>query len=114
MMNNDNNEMKGISILVNSFKYFLEHAFIISYEGSYRLLVIHRWRLMTDRCYKTLKGARIAFLKLYSERRWKDQDEPEWSSFYNPGIEHFNPQTSKIESWNQTRTYSNDYMEQAR
>lgn len=90
-------DMQGISILANSVKYFLEHAFIIDYEDSYRLLVIHRWKLLTDRCYKTLKGARIAFLKLYNNRRWQEKDVPEWSNFYNPGVEYYNLQTAQIE-----------------
>lgn len=77
-------EMKGISLLANSFKYFLGHAFIINYGGCYRLLVIHNWSLTTDRWYKTLRGARMAFLRLYQDRRWQKEDSPEWTSFYSP------------------------------
>lgn len=97
MMIRTKKDMKAISVLVNSVKYFLEHAFIIDYDDYYRLLVIHRWKLLTDRCYKTLKGARVAFIKMYSSRSWKDEDIPEWSHFYNPGIEYLNFKTARVE-----------------
>lgn len=90
--------MLKISMLTNAYKYFLEHVFIIAYEKSYRLLIIHKWQLVEDRDYKTLRGAKIAFTRLFGDQRWKEYDEPEWSRFYNPGEQYFNPITNFIES----------------
>ncbi len=73
-----------ISILINYVYYFLETLFIMTVEGGYRLLVIHEGKLLTDKTYKTAKGARIAFSKLYGVRAWRDDVKAEWSRFYSP------------------------------
>lgn len=86
-----------VSILANSYKYFVEHVLIILHDDCYRLLVIHKWQLLTDQCYKTLRGAKIAFSRLYNQKKWKKEVEPEWSDFYVPGVEYFDNKTNTIE-----------------
>ncbi len=92
------NEIDKISVLKNSYNYFLEHVLIIRYSDYYRLLVINEWKLLMDRRYTSLKGARIAFLKFYQNRCWKVELEPEWSEFYDPGAECLNEISHKIET----------------
>lgn len=90
-------KIEKIAVLKNSYKYFIEHALIISHGDYYRLLVIHEWELLTDQCYKSPKGAKIAFLRLYKHRCWKVGVEPEWSDFYDPGVEYLNQISNRIE-----------------
>ena len=73
-----------ISRLVNSIYYFIESVFIIAEKQGYRLVAIHQGNLLTDQTYKTAKGARIAFLKFWSYRVWRDGVKPKWSHFYPP------------------------------
>ena len=73
------------STLNDSFKFFIEHALILRYKEYYRLLIIHKNELLADRKYKTLKGAKIAFLKFFGQRAWKINLKPEWCDFYTPG-----------------------------
>jgi len=74
-----------ISLLTNSYKYLLEHALILRYQGNkFRLLIIHEGKVLTDRPYKTIKAARIAFARFYSSRKWHEETEAEWSELYNP------------------------------
>ncbi|MCP5104732.1 MAG: hypothetical protein GY950_15210, partial [bacterium] len=54
-----------ISLLINSIYYFIESVFIMELREGYRLLVLHRGRVLADEIYKTVKGARIAFVKMY-------------------------------------------------
>ena len=76
--------LESRAFLENAYKYQIRTAVILSYGDRYRLLVIHEHRLLADRYYTTLKGARIGFLRLFGHKAWKKHDEPEWSSF-----EHF-------------------------
>lgn len=94
--NVEKRKLKKISVLKNSYKYFIEHALIISYGDCYRLLIIHEWELLTDQYYKSPKGAKIAFLKFYENRCWKKGVEAEWSDFYEPGIAYLDQISNKI------------------
>jgi hypothetical protein len=73
-----------ISRLINSIYYFIEFVFIIAENEGYRLVVIHQGELLTNQIYKTAKGARIAFLKFWGYRAWKEGVKPKWSIFYPP------------------------------
>jgi len=73
-----------IMFLINSINYFLESVFIIIERHSYRLVVINDDHILTDRRYRTLKGARIAFSKFYCERRWEKKIPARWSHAYPP------------------------------
>jgi len=73
-----------ITKLVNAVFYFLEHVFIINSTGDYRLLVIHRKRVLWDKNYKSIKGARIAFSKRFGKMACKHLKKNIWSHRYRP------------------------------
>lgn len=73
-----------MSLLINSIYYFIESVFIMAVEEGYRLVVIHQGSLLTDEIYKTARGARIAFLKRYGNKAWRDGVKADWSRFYPP------------------------------
>lgn len=67
-------------ILINSAYYFLECVYILYNKENYHLVVLHHGRVLTDRNYKTLKGAKIAFQKLYKNKSWKPGVKASWTS----------------------------------
>ncbi|HLP45037.1 MAG TPA: hypothetical protein VK469_03785 [Candidatus Kapabacteria bacterium] len=73
-----------ISVLTNSIYYFIESVYIMTGKNGYRLIVIQQRRLLTDEIYKTPRGARIAFLKFYGHKAWKEGVKANWSKFYSP------------------------------
>jgi len=74
-----------IVLLINSPHYFLECVFILlEKEDSYRLLVIHNKRILTDARYSTIKGAKIGFCKYYDKKRWSKNVKSIWSYPYPP------------------------------
>jgi hypothetical protein len=75
---------KEISLLVNSAYYFIECVFILRLRDHFRLVALHHGTVLTDACYRTLKGARIAFAKKYKKKAWKEEVKAEWSVFYDP------------------------------
>ncbi len=74
----------NISLLINSIYYFIESVFIMVVKEGYRLVVIHHGRLLTDEIYKTARGARVAFLKRFGYKAWREGVKAEWSLFYAP------------------------------
>ena len=75
---------KEISLLTNSIYYFIECVFILRLHNRFRLVALHHGTVLTDECYRTLKGARIAFAKKYKKKAWDEQVKAEWSLFYDP------------------------------
>lgn len=73
-----------ISTLSNSMSFFIDAAYIVAKDENFRLVVIHNKRLLADENYKSAKGARIAFLKLFWYKAWKEDVKPEWTHFYKP------------------------------
>lgn len=73
-----------ISSLFNAVEYFFETVFIMTAKDGYRLLVVHYNELLTDKIYKTARGARIAFSKIYKYKAWSDGVKANWSLFYSP------------------------------
>jgi hypothetical protein len=73
-----------ISRLVNSVYYSIRTCFIMTMTNKeeFRLLAIHGKKILTDRNYPTLRGARIAFRKLFKNHSWSEAVVPEWSHFY--------------------------------
>ncbi len=57
---------------------------IVLSGDDYRLIVVHNGKLLAEDTYKSAKGARIAFLKLYWHHAWQDNIKPQWTSFYSP------------------------------
>jgi hypothetical protein len=47
-------------------------------------VVNHNGKILYDKVYKTLRGAKIAFSKLFNHRGWKEHLKAEWSIFYKP------------------------------
>jgi hypothetical protein len=74
----------GLLILINPAYYFLECAYILFKKGYYRLVVLHNGRVLTYRNYRTLRGAKIAFQKIYKNKAWKEGVKASWNSPY-PG-----------------------------
>ena len=72
-----------ISTLVNSVLYFLDSAVIILEGKHYRLIVCHNKQVLTDQGYETLRGAKIAFSKLFQYKAFLNS-KAEWSHLYPP------------------------------
>jgi len=73
-----------ISVLINSAYYFIQCVFIHESGNSYRLLALHREKVIIDKSYPTLRGARIAFTKFCRDTAWRDDIKPAWTPFYTP------------------------------
>ena len=73
-----------VTNMINAILFFLQHVLIINIDDDYRLLVIKKNRVLLDKKYKSIKGARIAFSKLFLEMGWKQGVKPKWSHMYPP------------------------------
>jgi hypothetical protein len=51
----------------------------------YRLVVLHHNnKLLYEAVYNTVRGARIAFSKLYHGKAWDEKVKATWTIFYRP------------------------------
>jgi hypothetical protein len=70
------NQKVFISRLVNSMCYSISTCFIMELtmtnQVEYRLLAIHKKKVLADRNYRTLRGAKIAFKKQFKNMAWRD------------------------------------------
>ncbi len=57
--------------LRNTIEYYLNAVWIEHKAGSFRLVVVQHNRVLTDRCYGSLKGAKQAFARKYNRKAWK-------------------------------------------
>ena len=73
-----------VSILTNAVHYSLSRVFIFKEKDQFRLIVYNLGEILTNKSYKTAKGVRIAFLKLWSYRRGTENVLPNWTHFYTP------------------------------
>ncbi len=73
-----------ISVLENSVYFFIENVIIIDYGNRYRLLVIQKGRLLADSYYRTVRGARVAFVKMFGKKHFNPGIQCFWTHFYNP------------------------------
>jgi hypothetical protein len=80
---NANQEAK-ISILVNAVYYFLESVFVVINEDHCRLVIIQNQKLIVDQCYDSLRGAKIAFYRMYKDKCCVKGLKTEWSISYSP------------------------------
>jgi len=71
-----------ICVLINSAFYFINWVFIVRNNVSYRLIVNHSGKLLMEKDYRTLRGAKIAFSKLFRHRNWGKNVKAEWSPFF--------------------------------
>ncbi len=78
---------KKIIHLNNSIHYLLECVFIVFEEEGYRLMVDRGGEIITDKNYKTVQGAKIAFLKFHGLLAVMDEVRAKWSHAYPPGKE---------------------------
>ncbi len=76
-------DREKICTLINSIYYFVGSVFITDNQGNYRLIANHNGKLLFDKSYRTLRGAKIAFSKLFGPRSWRDNVKAEWSDFYD-------------------------------
>jgi len=74
-----------ITSLTNSTLYFLENVFIIvgGNGNRYRLIVCHHNEVLADESYESLRGAKIAFSKLFQYKVLLNL-QPNWSHLYLP------------------------------
>ncbi len=73
----------SISLLKNSYLYFLSLVFILREPGGFRLVVMHNEKhLKSDKVYKTAKGARIAFINEWWYKAALNDMKPNWTHFY--------------------------------
>ncbi len=84
-----------IITLVNSVYYFLECVYILYRQGGYQLVVLHNNRVLTYKNYQTLRGAKIAFQKMYNKKAWKNNVKADWSHSY-PADSHWLGQKDKM------------------
>lgn len=73
-----------ISTCSNKIIFFLHDVFILKTPDSdkYRLLVIFHKKILIDKLFPTIRGARISFSK-----RFHAWIKPNWSHFYPPDIQ---------------------------
>jgi len=76
-----------ISKLVNSVYYFISDVFIrtdMIDKKKFTLVVIHNNTVLVHKDYKTSRGAKIAFSRLFKKKSWKESVRALWSHFYDP------------------------------
>jgi hypothetical protein len=73
-----------ICVLINSILYFLSCVFIMHMGEKYRLVVLLNNRLLYEGFYNTVRGAKIAFSKLYREKSWVEKVKSKWTPLYQP------------------------------
>lgn len=83
-----------VSTLVNSVLYFLDSAVIIREADDYRLVVFHNKQVLADQSYETLRGAKIAFSKLFQYKAFLNS-KAEWSHLYPPEQEWLDDKLKK-------------------
>lgn len=80
----ESEEGKEIIILTNPVVYWLDYVIIVFEEKGYRLVVCSRKKILTDKRYKDVRGAKIAFLKYHQFRAINRELKPIWSGIYAP------------------------------
>lgn len=68
----------NVSFLVNTQYYFLGTVFILPEAAGYRLVVIHKWKVLTNNSFPTLEEAKKAFFQHYQARASKKIPHPIW------------------------------------
>jgi hypothetical protein len=77
-------EGKEIIILTNPAVYWLDYVLIVFEDKDYRLVVCGKHKILTDKRYKDVRGAKIAFLKYHQFRAVNRELKPIWSGSYAP------------------------------
>lgn len=92
-------------ILINPAYYFLECVYILYNKGYYLLVVLHNSRVLTYRNYRTLRGAKIAFQKIYRNKAWKEGVKANWIYPY-PGNYDLEKEKDAIAASEPLKAYS--------
>lgn len=79
-------------ILTNRNCFYIQHALILFVGRQYRLIVYHGEKVLIDKTYKTLRGPKIAFSKLYRKRAFNDSIIPRWSKEIPGDLKALDPQ----------------------
>jgi len=90
-------EKTFISVLINSIHYFIQYVFIVKIKDKYRLVVQHNNKVLRDMYYKTERGCRIAFAKLFKEKAWSEDIKAQWSHLYDPDIDWLEEKCKNLE-----------------
>ena len=88
IINNTGEKPVKICMLTNSAYYFISDVIIVNKDekGLYRLVAEHVGKKLIDKPFSTLRGAKIAFSKLFKHRGWKQDIHAQWSEFYEPEV----------------------------
>ncbi len=87
-----------ISNCINSVYYFLQCVLIVKKNDCYCLFVRHNGNVLVNKDYETLKGAKIAFHKLFNKKAWKTDIKAKWSHFYDPESQWLEEKTKVTKS----------------
>ncbi|MCK5057071.1 MAG: hypothetical protein KAT34_10475 [Candidatus Aminicenantes bacterium] len=80
----DSLDRREICMLLNDVDYFLNRVFIITERIGCRLFVIHSGHVKTNRFYDELRGAKIAFARMYNRKSRRKGVKAEWTHLYKP------------------------------
>ena len=79
-----NKKLKKIILLENAVYYFIDYVLIILEPDAYRLVVIADGCKTIDKCYSSIKGAKIAFFRFFKHRAQQGFTKPRWSVIFPP------------------------------
>lgn len=73
---------QSIQRLLNSMVFGVEMVFILFTETHFRLVGLNSDETVIDKEYRTLRGAKVAFTKLFQGKAFRQGLQPEWSHAY--------------------------------
>lgn len=95
-----------ISRLINSIYFSIHTCFIMktSEEKYYRLLAINEIekKILADESFRTIRGAKIHFMKKFKNKAWHETVVAEWSLFYQPDLDWIEGMVSIAEKFSST------------
>ena len=87
--------MDNYYILTNRNQYYLHHALILVLEKEnqqlYRLVVYHNGKLLTDRLYSNIRGAKIGFSKYHGKKGYKEDMAAQWDEIKGGDLTELSP-----------------------
>ena len=87
-----------ISRLINSVYYFIDCVYILKTVNKYRLVALHKGRMLCDMYCSKSNDCKIAFDKLFKDKAWSEEIKAEWSHFYDPDKQWLEKKCSYLES----------------
>ena len=93
-----------VIILSNAFYFGASNAFIIC-DNNYRLIALNENRVLYDEYYDTVRGAKIAFIKVFKEKAFQLGDkgaaDTQWTIPYPPDVIWLQEKLKIVEKFNQ-------------